>query len=138
MQNSIKEETNFIQEWQEIVAFACKMSFELNYEGVVSFIAKTQLIAHYKETLGAKVFGGNRMFIDTNEAFILAKKYFQKLLMMINFKKMDDKDFVFINKSLSTQEEKEFSDFLKSRRKKARQIRARKKIKTVVSKTVKR
>lgn len=51
---------------------------------------------------------------------------------------MDDKDFVFINKSLSTQEEKEFSDFLKSRRKKARQIRARKKIKTVVSKTVKR
>ena len=58
--------------------------------------------------------------------------------LMINFKKMDDKDFVFINKSLSTQEEKEFSDFLKSRRKKARQIRARKKIKTVVSKTVKR
>jgi len=58
--------------------------------------------------------------------------------LMINFKKMDDKDFVFINKSLSTQEEKEFSDFLKSRRKKARQIRARKKIKAVVSKTVKR
>jgi hypothetical protein len=56
---------------------------------------------------------------------------------MINFKKMDDKDFVFINKSLSTQEEKEFSDFLKSRRKKARQIRARKKIKLWFQKLLK-
>lgn len=35
---------------------------------------------------------------------------------MVNFKKMDEKDFVFINKPLSAQEEKEFSDFLKNRR----------------------
>ena len=35
---------------------------------------------------------------------------------MINFKKMDDKDFVFVNKPLSEKEEKEFSDFLKSRK----------------------
>jgi len=60
-----------------LVAFACKMSFELNYEGVVSFIAKTQLIAHYEQTLGAKIFGGNRIFIDTKEAFILTTKYFK-------------------------------------------------------------
>ena len=60
-----------------LVAFGCKMSFELNYEGVVSFIAKTQLIAHYEQTLGAKIFGGNRMFIDTKEAFILTTKYFK-------------------------------------------------------------
>lgn len=42
-----------------LVAFACKMAFELNYNGVVSFIAKTQLINHYEQTLGAKLFGGN-------------------------------------------------------------------------------
>jgi hypothetical protein len=35
---------------------------------------------------------------------------------MINFKKMDDKDFVFVNKSLSEKDEKEFSDFLKKRK----------------------
>lgn len=60
-----------------LVAFACKMAFELNYDGVVSFIAKTQLINHYEQTLGAKLFGGNRMFIDTGEAFILTSKYFK-------------------------------------------------------------
>jgi hypothetical protein len=60
-----------------LVAFACKMSFELNYEGVVSFIAKTQLVGHYEQTLGAKLFAGNRMFIDTREATVLVKKYFK-------------------------------------------------------------
>ena len=35
---------------------------------------------------------------------------------MINFKKMDEKDFVFVNKPLSAKEEKEFSEFLKSRK----------------------
>ena len=34
---------------------------------------------------------------------------------MINFKKMDDKEFVFINKKLSEKDDKEFSDFLKKR-----------------------
>ena len=60
-----------------LVAFGCKMAFELNYDGVVSFIAKTQLIVHYEQTLGAKLFSGNRMFIDTKEAFILTTKYFK-------------------------------------------------------------
>lgn len=41
---------------------------------------------------------------------------------MINFKKMDDKDFVFVNKPLSDKEEKEFSDFLKLRKTKAKQL----------------
>jgi hypothetical protein len=39
---------------------------------------------------------------------------------MINFKKMDDKDFVFINKTLSEKDEKEFSNFLKNRKKDSR------------------
>lgn len=60
-----------------LVAFACKLSFEKGYDGVVSFISKTQLIQHYEQTLGAKLFGGNRMFIDTREALVLTNKYFQ-------------------------------------------------------------
>ena len=60
-----------------LVAFACKTSFEKGYEGVVSFIAKTQLIDHYTETLGAKLFSRNRMFIDTKESQILTTKYFK-------------------------------------------------------------
>lgn len=60
-----------------LVAFGCKMAFELNYDGVVSFIAKTQLISHYEQTLGAKLFGDNRMFIDTKEALILTTNYFK-------------------------------------------------------------
>lgn len=64
-----------------LVAFACKTSFENNYDGVVSFIAKTELFEHYKQTLGAKLFGYNRMYIDTKESLMLTNKYFK------NFKK---------------------------------------------------
>ena len=60
-----------------LVAFGCKMAFEKKYDGVVSFIAKTQLVEHYEQTLGAKLFGGNRMFIDTKESLILTTKYFK-------------------------------------------------------------
>ena len=60
-----------------LVAFACKLSFEKHYDGVVSYIAKTQLIKHYQQTLGAKLFAGNRMFIDTRESLLLVKKYFK-------------------------------------------------------------
>ena len=61
-----------------LVAFACKNSFEKGYDGFVSFVAKTKLIEHYKKTLGAKQFGGgSRMFIDTNEAITLVNQYFK-------------------------------------------------------------
>lgn len=39
---------------------------------------------------------------------------------MINIKKIDDKDLVFINKPLSTAEDKAFSEFLKQRKKLAK------------------
>ena len=39
---------------------------------------------------------------------------------MANFKKMDEHDFVFVNKPLTPAEEKEFSDFLKARRSKVK------------------
>jgi len=35
---------------------------------------------------------------------------------MINFKKMDEKDFVFINTPISDVEDKAFSEFLKKRK----------------------
>ncbi len=61
-----------------LVAFACKVSFNKGYDGVVSFVAKSQLIEHYQQTLGAQIFGGgNRMFIDTKEALVLVKQYFK-------------------------------------------------------------
>jgi len=42
-----------------LVAFACKLSFQRGGDGYVSFIAKTKLIDHYIESLGAIHFGGH-------------------------------------------------------------------------------
>jgi hypothetical protein len=59
-----------------LVAFACKLAFEKGYDGYISFVSKTKLVEHYKETLGAKLFGGSRMYIDTFESVRLFKRYF--------------------------------------------------------------
>jgi len=59
-----------------LVAFACKLSFQRGHEGNVSFLSKTQLIQHYIDTLGALHFGGRVMIIDTNAALKLLNKYF--------------------------------------------------------------
>ena len=48
-----------------LVAFACKISFEKGYERFFSFDAKTALIEHYKNSLGATHFRGLKMFIET-------------------------------------------------------------------------
>ena len=44
----------------------------------------------------------------------------------VNFKKMDNHDFVFVNKPLTPKEDKEFSEFLKSRKTKAKAKRSSK------------
>jgi hypothetical protein len=59
-----------------LVAFACKLSFQRGFEGNVSFVSKTQLISHYEETLGAMHVGGRIMIIDTVPALRLINKYF--------------------------------------------------------------
>lgn len=59
-----------------LVAYACKLSFERGYDGFISFTSKSKLIEHYKKTLGAKIFMGNVMIIDTSESFRLFKRYF--------------------------------------------------------------
>ncbi len=42
---------------------------------------------------------------------------------MINFKKMDEKDFVFVKKLLNEEEEKAFSEFLRARKTKTRRAK---------------
>lgn len=60
-----------------LVAFACKLSFQRGGEGYISFIAKTKLIDHYINTLGAIHFGGHLMVITTESALKLIGKYFK-------------------------------------------------------------
>jgi hypothetical protein len=59
-----------------LIAFACKRSFELGFEGFVAFTAKTVLMDHYIKTLGAVPIGGQRMAIADKQALELIKKYF--------------------------------------------------------------
>lgn len=59
-----------------LVAFACKLSFQRGHAGNVSFLSKTQLIQHYIESLGAMHVGGRIMIIETVAALKLINKYF--------------------------------------------------------------
>jgi len=59
-----------------LVAFACKRSYECGFEGNVAFTAKTKLIQHYIQTLGACIIGGQRMAILEREARFLINKYY--------------------------------------------------------------
>ena len=61
-----------------LVAFACKLSFQRGFEGYLSFLSKTNLIDHYEKTLGAIHTGGQLMVINTNVALKLTNKYFNK------------------------------------------------------------
>jgi len=59
-----------------LVAFACKLSFQRGHQGNVSFFSKTQLVQHYIDTLGAMHVGGRIMIIDTKASLKLINKYF--------------------------------------------------------------
>lgn len=60
-----------------LVAYACKVSFQHGFDGYVSFTAKTKLIQHYEKTLDAVHFGGHLMIINTIAANKLIDKYFK-------------------------------------------------------------
>ena len=62
-----------------LVAYACKVSFQKGFDGFVAFTAKTQLIKHYEKTLGAFHFKNQRMIIDTQASKKLVEKYFKTL-----------------------------------------------------------
>jgi len=59
-----------------LIAYACKRSFELGFDGFVSFTAKTVLIDHYAKMLGAFSLGGQRMAIGGKQAQELVERYF--------------------------------------------------------------
>ena len=60
-----------------LVAHACRLSFQKGFDGFGSFHSKTKLIDHYQKTLGAYTLGGHRMIIPTQSAQILIDKYFK-------------------------------------------------------------
>lgn len=62
-----------------LVAFACRLSFQRGHEGNVSFLSKSQLVEHYEQTLGAFHFGGRIMIIETRAALKLIDRYFKNL-----------------------------------------------------------
>lgn len=59
-----------------LVAFACKVSFQRGFEGNVAFISKTQLIEHYQKSLDAQLVGSRLMVLDTKAAIKLINRYF--------------------------------------------------------------
>ena len=59
-----------------LTAFGCKMSKDYGFDGVIVFVPKTELIAHYQETLGAVMISKRRMAIYEDKAKILLDKYF--------------------------------------------------------------
>lgn len=59
-----------------LVAFACKVSFQRKCDGYVFFIAKTKLIDHYINIVNATHIGGQRMIINTEAALKLINKYY--------------------------------------------------------------
>ena len=62
-----------------LVAYACKVSFQNGFDGYLSFTAKTKLIDHYIKTLEAYHFSGHLMIINTIAANKLIDKYFKSI-----------------------------------------------------------
>jgi len=60
-----------------LVAYACRLSFQKGYSGFIAFHSKTKLIDHYIKNLGAFHVGGLLMTIDTLPAKTLIEKYFK-------------------------------------------------------------
>lgn len=59
-----------------LVAFACKLSFQRGHDGNVAFQSKSQLIDHYEKSLGAIHIGNRIMIINTKAAIQLINRYF--------------------------------------------------------------
>ena len=60
-----------------LVAFACKISFDNGYDGFVAFDSKSALIKHYEQSLGATHFKGQRMFIEIEATIKLINRYYK-------------------------------------------------------------
>jgi hypothetical protein len=62
-----------------LVAYACKLSFQRGHEGNVAFISKSQLIDHYIKSLDAIHVGGRLMIVDSTAALKLINRYFSNI-----------------------------------------------------------
>lgn len=60
-----------------LIAYACKVSVDKGYDGFLAFDAKTTLVKHYEQSLGATHFRGKRMFIAPSAALKLISQYFK-------------------------------------------------------------
>ena len=60
-----------------LFAYAARLAFELGFQGFVAFEAKTELISHYEQSLGARrICDSQRMYLDEEAATKLVAKYF--------------------------------------------------------------
>lgn len=61
-----------------LFAIACLVSLENGCDGYVGFVAKSNLIDHYINAIGAKVISGQRMAIDEYAAQELIETYLER------------------------------------------------------------
>lgn len=61
-----------------LFAIACKLSWDVGNEGYVQFTAKSGLVEHYRETIGAQNIDRQIMYIDSYGAVNLIRKYFKE------------------------------------------------------------
>ena len=57
-----------------LIAYVCRLSFELGFFGFVSLIPKTRLIKHYEETDGFVSYG-THLVVDLEASELLINKY---------------------------------------------------------------
>jgi len=62
-----------------LFAIACKISYDLGFDGYVAFTAKSNLVTYYEKVLGAKLLFGTRMVIEEKQAMYLIDKYFESI-----------------------------------------------------------
>lgn len=59
-----------------LIAFACIIAFQKDYDGFVSLIPKTELINHYKRKYGFREFG-THLFLEGERSDFLIKQYLE-------------------------------------------------------------
>ena len=86
----------WIQLWANLIAYACKLSWDLGNHGAVEFVPKSKLIKHYEDSLGALHIGNQRMVILPMEALNIIRRYFlnKNKIQMNIIKETDGIDFV--------------------------------------------
>lgn len=64
-----------------LIAYMCKTSYELGFDGFVAFVAKTKLIDHYTQKFGAEMINPrqNRMCINSLNALKLVNLCIKKM-----------------------------------------------------------